>query len=204
MSSVLLRQENGEAEGWESRGVRRTMLEEPVQQRLDKFLAGVERRAFRMAQIAVGQREDALDIVQEAMVKLVSKYAARPEAEWGPLFQTILQSKIRDHYRRSQIRSRLFGWLDGSGEVAIAQAENLREPEPSRALASSGASAAICAALGELPLRQQQAFMLRAWEGLDTAQTARAMGCSAGSVKTHYARALARLREKLEDHHEGR
>lgn len=172
---------------------------------LDRFLAGVERRAFRMAQIATGHDDEAFDLVQEAMLKLVERYGMRDEAEWGPLFHRILQSKIRDWYRRTKVRSRWRLWLgrDEDGEEAGDPLDAIADtttPTADHQLKVKEASAALDAALRILPLRQQQAFLLRAWEELDVAQTAAAMGCSEGSVKTHYFRAIHTLRALLGNH----
>ena len=172
---------------------------------MDRFLAGVEGRAYRMAWIATGNREDALDIVQDAMLRLVKGYAGRPEAEWPPLFQRIVQSSIRDWYRRSRVRNRWRQWLgfgpdadDGGDPLETTIAS--QAPGPDGALAASHAIDALDAALRALPLRQQQAFLLRQWEGLSVAETAAAMGISEGSVKTHHSRAVQALRDRLEDH----
>lgn len=172
---------------------------------LDRFLASIERRAFRMAQIATGHDEDAHDLVQESMLKLVERYAVRDEAEWGPLFHRILQSKIRDWYRRTKVRHRWRLWLgrDEDGEEAedpLASIADGTTPSAEHLLKTKRAAAALDDALRTLPLRQRQAFLLRAWEELDVAQTAAAMGCSEGSVKTHYFRAVQSLR-KLLGHH---
>src|SRR5690606_32550625 len=119
------------------------------------------------------------------------------------LFHTILQSRIRDWYRRSSVRNRLRSWL-GSGdedeEDAFGQIPDPAGRTPEELLAASGGIEALQVALGELPLRQQQVFLLRAWEGLDVRDTAQDMRCAEGSVKTHYSRALATLRLKLGDH----
>ncbi|HKK04833.1 MAG TPA: RNA polymerase sigma factor [Gammaproteobacteria bacterium] len=172
-------------------------------QTLDGFLAGVERRAFRMARIATGSRDEALDIVQDAMLALAKRYGDREPAEWGPLFHRILQSRIRDWYRRQQVRRRVFGWLGGSddeqGDPLDAVADE-RTAGPAGEHAQTRFSEALERALRALPMRQQQAFLLRAWEGLDVAETARAMGITEGSVKTHYSRAVHALRDKLEGH----
>lgn len=172
---------------------------------LDRFLASVERRAFRMAQIATGRDEEAHDLVQESMLKLVEQYGKRNETEWGPLFHRILQSKIRDWYRRTKVRNRWRRWFSGNedGEDTDDPLESIADPAaPSveRQLQTKQAAAALDEALRTLPLRQQQAFLLRAWEELDVAQTAAAMGCSEGSVKTHYFRAVQTLRKLLGSH----
>jgi RNA polymerase sigma-70 factor (ECF subfamily) len=174
------------------------------QRKLDRFLSGVEKRAYRMAQLATGNPDEALDIVQDAMLKLVEKYGDRSEAELGPLFHCIMQSRIRDWYRRSSVRNRFRSWLgshDGDDEEDPLQL--LADPAgrtPEELLAARGGIEALDVALRELPLRQQQVFLLRAWEGLDVRETATAMKCAEGSVKTHYSRALAKLRQKLGDH----
>lgn len=169
---------------------------------LEKFLAEVEKRAFQIARMAVRDADEALDIVQDAMLRLARSYGARPEAEWRPLFYRILNNRIRDAQRRRTVRNRLFGWLPGmsmddgdSGDPYAAVPD--QSPQPREALMMNQAMQALEVALGELPQRQQQAFMLRTFEGLDVNDTAQAMGCSAGSVKTHYARAVHTLRERL-------
>lgn len=174
-----------------------------VEQRpaLDGFLAGVEARAFRMARIATRHDEDALDIVQDAMAGLATKYAHRPEQEWAPLFHRILQSRIRDWYRRAKVRRRLQAWLgvDGEeeGEDPLLQIPERESAGPEGQLREARRLRLLDDALRALPLRQQQAFLLRTWEGLDVKETALAMGCGEGSVKTHYSRAVHTLRARL-------
>lgn len=173
------------------------------QQILDRFLAGVQRRAFRMAQIATSNSEDAFDIVQDAMLNLVEKYADKPEQELAPLFFCILQSRIRDWYRRSSVRNRLRSWFTDDDSEDEDPFENIEDPASrsgEELLITQNSIVALNAALHALPLRQQQVFLLRAWEGLDVRQTATAMGCAEGSVKTHYSRALSALKEKLGEH----
>jgi RNA polymerase sigma-70 factor (ECF subfamily) len=175
-----------------------------LERTLDQFLKGVERRALRMAELATTNRDEAMDLVQDAMFGFVRHYAAKPPAEWTPLFYRVLDSRLNDWHRRRQVRSR---WLavftrdpedDESDE--IAQAPDLNDPGPLLRLAGSEAARDLDAALTRLPLRQRQAFLLRVWEGLDVAATASAMRCSEGSVKTHLSRALASLRRALEEH----
>jgi RNA polymerase sigma-70 factor (ECF subfamily) len=169
---------------------------------LDRFLVSVEKRAFRIARIAVRHDDDALDIVQDAMLQLARRYAQRPAEEWRPLFYRILQNRIRDCQRRRQVRAKLLSWLPGwkSDEDEVGDPyEGVADarPLPPELLATDQAMAKLEQALGELPGRQQEAFMLRNFEGMDVAQTAAAMGCSEGSVKTHYSRAVHTLREHL-------
>lgn len=158
-----------------------------------------------MAEMATGNRDDAMDILQDAMFKLVQNYAGRDPNEWGALFQTILQSRITDHYRRNAVRNRFRVWF-GKGEDdeeepdPIQQLEDEQGSRPDRELEKAVSMKTLDAAIRQLPRRQQEAFMLRAIEGLDVAETASVMKCSEGSVKTHYFRALAVLREKLEEY----
>lgn len=173
------------------------------QQTMDRFLAGVQKRAYRMAQLATRNSDDAFDIVQDAMLKLVEKYPDLPEAELPPMFFCILQSRIQDWYRRSSVRNRLRSWLgtgDDDEEDPLQQLEDPASRSAEQLLVTEDSIEALNAALLALPLRQQQVFLLRAWEGLDVRETAAAMGCAEGSVKTHYSRALAALRSKLGEH----
>jgi RNA polymerase sigma-70 factor (ECF subfamily) len=171
---------------------------------LNQFLAGVELKAFKIAQAALRHEDDALDAVQDAMLQLARAYADRPAEEWKPLFYRILENRIRDMQRRRTVRGRVLAWLPSRGEDddedadPIAQAPS-PEPQPVRRLEIDEAMGALQKALEALPRRQQQAFLLRSLEGLDVADTARAMGCSEGSVKTHYFRAVQTLRSKLGD-----
>lgn len=177
----------------------------PVAQAMDSFLATVERRAFRMAVIATRDRDEALDIVQDAMLKLARKYAQHPAAEWGPLFTRILQSTILDWHRRQKVRNRWRVILGGKrddddDEDPLEQQVAAMAPTPEAQLQQSNSIAMLEQAITQLPVRQQQVFLLRQWEGMDVAQTALAMDISEGSVKTHYSRAVHTLRNLLEDH----
>jgi len=174
----------------------------PVAATIEAFLASVERRAWRVAEIALHDPDEALDAVQDAMLRLVRHYSAKPAEEWPPLFWGILRRRITDLQRRRAVRNRIVVWtgrnVRGDEELPAWEAPDLG-PDPPRALASRQAFAAMSAAIRALPRRQQQAFLLRVLEGLDVADTARAMGCSAGSVKTHLSRAMDALRTQLED-----
>jgi RNA polymerase sigma-70 factor (ECF subfamily) len=172
---------------------------------LDQFLISVERRAFKIAQLGLRNDDDALDAVQDAMMKLVQSYASRPEEEWRPLFYRILSNRVRDMQRRRTVRGRIMAWFpardaddDGDEFDPIAQAPS-HDATPARRLELDEAIGVLETAVADLPPRQQQAFLLRNYEGLDVNATATAMGCSEGSVKTHYFRALATLRAKLGD-----
>jgi RNA polymerase sigma-70 factor (ECF subfamily) len=175
------------------------------QQQLNRFLAEVERRALRYAEIAIRDADDAMDLVQEAMIKLVRNYADKPEDQWAPLFYRILQNGIRDWYRRRAVRNRVMVWFGRGNEDndydPIAEAPDPAARRPEDQLGTEGALKELSAALERLPPRQREAFMLRTFEGLDVAGTATAMGVSQGSVKTHYSRAVHTLRDALGDHY---
>lgn len=169
---------------------------------LSAFLEGVERRAFKQAVYAVRDEEAALDIVQEAMLKLAERYGHRPVEELPPVFHRILQNAIRDWYRRQKVRSlwvSLASSLAPRGEpeegdlldtVADAQGE---AQAPGKSLEQAQTLEIIREELARLPTRQREAFIMRYWEELDVADTAKAMGCSEGSVKTHCSRAAHAL-----------
>lgn len=185
------------------------LLDEPlaaaqaVPTTLEAFLAGIERRAYRMAELHLGHREDALDAVQDAMLRLVRHYRDKPPEEWTPLFWGILRRRIVDLQRRRKVRSIVVGWFggghDGDGEELPAWDPADEAPDPLHRLGDAQSYAALVEALRALPRRQREAFVLRMLEGLDVAQTAKAMGCSEGSVKTHLSRAMQHLRDALED-----
>lgn len=172
------------------------------QNAMNGFLREVERRALRMAELATGNRDDAMEIVQETMLGLVKRYSDRPGDEWKPLFYRILSSRINDFHRRRAVRQRLLGFLAAPSDddadanpldnVSVGETEN-----PVQAIQREIANEAIMAAIGKLPGRQQQAFLLRTWEGFSVRDTSIAMGCSEGSVKTHYNRAIKALQKAL-------
>ncbi len=170
---------------------------------LDAFLAQIERRAFRMAELQLRHREDAMDAVQDAMLRLVRHYRDKPAAEWPPLFWGILRRRIVDLQRRRKVRSIVVGWFgggrDGDGDELPAWEPADHGPGPLERLHDVQSYADMAAAVRQLPPRQREAFMLRVLEGLDVAETARAMGCAEGSVKTHLSRAMHHLRDQLED-----
>ena len=177
-------------------------------QELSRFFADVERRAYKQALYAVRDEHAALDIVQDAMIKLAEKYGTRPVAEFPMLFQRILQNTIRDHYRRQKVRNTWTTLLSSLGTNDEGEEhdplESLRDDEnqtapaaPDDSLQQKQLIALIEQALALLPARQREAFLLRYWEGLDTSETAAAMGCTEGSVKTHCSRATHALAEFL-------
>jgi RNA polymerase sigma-70 factor (ECF subfamily) len=172
--------------------------------KLNRFFADVEKRALRIAEINVRDRDEALDLVQDAMIKLARNYADRPGDEWTPLFYRILQNRIRDWQRRQMVRNRVMVFFGRGSEDddydPIAAAPDPAGRTPDEELQSHEAMVSLEVAIGELPARQREAFMLRTFEGMGVSGTASAMGCSEGSVKTHYSRAVHSLRETLGEH----
>jgi RNA polymerase sigma-70 factor (ECF subfamily) len=170
---------------------------------MEAFLRDVERRAYRIAVVSVRDADESLDIVQESMISLVNSYSDRPSAEWRPLFYRILKNRIRDWQRRQAVRRRFTSFF-GSGEAderdPIQEAPGPAYDNPAARLETANAMDALAEALRSLPRRQREAFTLRNFEGMDVVETARAMGCSDGSVKTHYSRAIGKLREILGEH----
>lgn len=173
---------------------------------LSDFLVEVERRAFRQTVYAVRDEHAALDIVQDAMMKLAEKYGGHSPAEFPMLFQRILQNTMRDYWRRQKVRNlwtTLLSSFGGSGDegeerdpLETIDVEDDAD-EPSAQLARSQTIMLIEQALQKLPARQRQAFVLRYWEDMDVAETASIMGCSDGSVKTHCSRAVHALAIEL-------
>jgi RNA polymerase sigma-70 factor (ECF subfamily) len=172
---------------------------------IEAFFREVETRAYRIALLGVRDRDEAFDIVQDSMIRLVRRYARRPSDEWRPLFYRILQNRIRDVQRRRTVRSRVlsfFGGVEGEEYDPIVEAASPSADDPLERVVAGDAMAALERALAQLPPRQREAFTMRNFEGLDVAQTARAMSCTEGSVKTHYSRAVHKLRELLKEHGE--
>lgn len=179
---------------------------------LSDFLESVERRAFKQAVYAVRKDEAALDIVQDAMIKLAEKYGDKPADELPMLFQRILQNTIHDFFRREKVRNTWvslfssFGGNGGDGEGGddFDVLESLESEDGSEAAESSADKverqqtlSLIDAEIQKLPTRQREAFLMRYWQDMDVAETAAAMGCSEGSVKTHCSRATHALAQAL-------
>ena len=176
---------------------------------LSAFLASVERRAYKQAQFAVRDADGALDIVQDAMLKLAENYGDRPADELPLLFTRILQNTIHDHFRRQKVRSTwvtLFSALGGGREDdedsdPLETLEALAGSDGAESAADKVERSQVVAIIEEeisrLPARQREAFVMRYWEEMDVAETAAAMGCSEGSVKTHCSRATHALAKAL-------
>jgi RNA polymerase sigma-70 factor, ECF subfamily len=178
-------------------------------QEIAAFLAEVERRAFKQAMFAVRDEDAALDVVQDAMLKLTEKYSDKPPAELPMLFQRILQNTIHDHFRRQKVRSTWTTLLSALGqrdekdedfdplETLSAKSVSNATADPAAQLEQVRIMTTIEQAVARLPARQREAFLLRYWEELDVAETAAAMGCTEGSVKTHCSRAVHALAAML-------
>ncbi len=174
---------------------------------MSDFLASIERRAYKQALFAVRDDETALDIVQDSMLKLAEKYGDKPAGELPMLFQRILQNTIRDHYRRQKVRSlwtTLLSAFSSSEEEDFDLLETMQVEQgsympatPHGRLEQTQVLAIIENEVKKLPQRQREAFLMRYWEDMDIAETAAAMGCSEGSVKTHCSRATHALAAAL-------
>jgi RNA polymerase sigma-70 factor, ECF subfamily len=172
---------------------------------MEVFLKSVEKKAFRIIEIATGGADDTLDILQESMMAFVRRYSTKDESEWRPLFYKVVQNKIRDWFRKERIKRLFFFSMPPRQRE---ETENRLDPEDSRPdhnaadpltnIKTSQAMERLNMVLKQLPARQQQVFLLRAWEGLSTQETATAMNCTEGTVKTQYFRAVNRLKEGLE------
>jgi len=181
-----------------------------TKQEISAFLAEVERRAFKHAMFAVRDEDAALDVVQDAMLKLAEKYADKTADELPMLFQRILQNTIHDHFRRRKVRSMWTTLLSALGkgdekdddfdplETLPADTETNVSADPAQRFQQAQVMGLIEGAIAGLPARQREAFLLRYWEEMDVAETAAVMGCSEGSVKTHCSRAVHALAAALQ------
>lgn len=166
------------------------------EQQMDRFLQGVQISAYRMAQLACGQREEALDLVQDAMLRFATRYSDKPQEQWKPLFYRTLNTRIVDWHRRQKVRS-IVQWFGCTQEFEVADTSG---GSPERQHQQGQAVRQLDSVLKSLPEKQRQAIILRVWEELSTAETAVAMGCSPSSVKTHLARGLKTVRLQLGGH----
>ena len=178
-------------------------------QELSDFLSSVEQRAFKQAVYAVRDDDAAMDIVQDAMIKLAEKYGDKPVAELPLLFTRILQNRIHDWFRRQKVRNAwvtLFSSLGRKAEESddFDPLESLSAPDDSeihqdgaKQLEKSQLLQALESEITKLPVRQREAFLMRYWDELSITDTAKAMNCSEGSVKTHCSRATQTLAKAL-------
>lgn len=172
---------------------------------MDEFLASVEKRAFIMARSSTGDREAALDIVQDCMFRMVRYYSDKPFEQWLPLFYRILNNRITDHHRKRGW-NRLKQWFGNGNEEDAGTSPDVMEqipvntPGPEERIEDVQFGKKLQIALEQLSERQRQAFLLRQWQGLSVSETASAMGVSEGSVKTHLWRAVQSLRDSLQEY----
>jgi len=168
---------------------------------LEQFFMSYQKKAFTVARLSVSNDDEALDIVQDAMEKMVRYYSLKPANEWRALFFRVLHNQIVDWYRKNTVRNKLFFWKSSQSEDDGAEYwENVVCNEvdtPENDVGAMESAVIAQRVLKKLPLRQRQCFMLRQWEGLSTKETANIMGCSEGSVKTHLHRALQAVQQAL-------
>jgi RNA polymerase sigma-70 factor, ECF subfamily len=169
---------------------------------LESFLREVAVRAFRIARFSLRNDADAYDAVQEAMIRMATYYSGREAQEWPPLFYSILRNCVHDEQRRRRSRGSLLSWFArGSGTTPEDRVpvDGQMQGGPADQAETDQQLVKLEQALAELPARQREVFLLRNVEELDVAQTAKAMGCSEGSVKTHYSRAVHALRDRMRE-----
>ena len=178
-------------------------------QELSDFLSSVEKRAFKQAIYAVRDEDAALDIVQDAMIKLAEKYGDRPAAELPLVFTRILQNRVHDWFRRQKVRNAWVTLFSNMGKKNdenddFDPLESLSAPDDSeihqdgaQKLEQSQLLQALESEIAKLPVRQREAFLMRYWDELSITETAKTMGCSEGSVKTHCSRATQTLAKAL-------
>ena len=171
---------------------------------LSDFLVSVEKRAFKRTFYNVRDEEAALDIVQDSMMKLAENYGDKPSAELPMLFHRILSNTTLDWFRRKKTRNALFSNFaefesndtdeDFNLLESLSSSEDFQHSNSAENIFKSNEIVReIEKEIENLPPRQREAFLLRYWEELDVSETAAAMGCTEGSVKTHCSRAVHAL-----------
>ncbi len=179
-----------------------------TEQELSDFLLSVEKRAFKRSVFHVRNPDSALDIVQDSMMKLAEHYSDKPASELPMLFQRILSNCTLDWFRRQKTQKAYFsnfGDFQGSDEddnfdvleALESQNTNVGTESAETTVSRQQIFTEIEKEIQSLPARQREAFLMRYWEELDVAETAAAMGCTEGSVKTHCSRAIAKLSTTL-------
>ncbi|MBL8321626.1 MAG: RNA polymerase sigma factor [Acinetobacter sp.] len=179
-----------------------SVLKSTAESRLKNFMHEVTGRALVMMESATqNQHGMAMDLVQEAFISLHKSYADKSTEEWYPLFYTILNNKLQDWRRKEARRAQPFSFFRKvsleEDDIELNDVVDESTPNPFELIDQAVTAEEIQEAIAQLPARQQQAFMLRAWEGFDTHTTAQIMNCTEGSVKTHYHRAIQGLRASL-------
>lgn len=172
---------------------------------IDAFLESVEKKAYVIAYSACKDQQTALDIVQDAMFKMVKSYAGKPSEQWTPLFFRVLQNRITDQHRKRGV-GRLMQWFgtqssEENDSVDVVDQLPSQNLSPDQLANSEQLNDAMGSALSGLSPQQQQVVMLRLWQGLSVSETAQAMKISEGTVKTHLSRATQQLRGQLKEYH---
>ena len=184
-----------------------------LKRQLEAFLQSVERRALCMLELGTRQREEALDLLQDCMLRFVNRYADKPAADWPPLFFRVVSNSLIDWQRRRSVRNKVIAlgpWGRSNKGMSSKRQDEAQPVEfdapaaeterPDSIHARNDVMQTMNRALAALPTRQRQTFLLREWQGLSVAESALALGISEGSIKTHLSRAQARLREALHEH----
>lgn len=184
-----------------------TQPESSTSMTMEEFLISIEKRAYKMIELSVRDPGEAMDILQECMIKLVTHYQEHDCTQWKPIFYKMLQNKIRDWHRHQKVKNVLFFWRGEQDNTEVHWDSSRTEyrgelKTPTEQIEKDQQQADVLRALSELSVKQQQCFILRSWEGLSVAETASIMGCSEGSVKTHYFRAVSKIKQMLEFAHD--
>lgn len=177
-----------------------TLSDLSVQQKLDIFLRDQQKEAYAIALLNTRQPEDALDVVQEAMIAFVTAYQHKPQDQWKPLFYRILHNKMNDHHRKRKHWLKHFFQGSDSDQVAAEQAAEL--PSPAARLITAEQGQALVEQISQLPVRQRQVIIYRHWQQLSVGETAAIMQISEGSVKTHLHRAMQQIQSLKGVEHE--
>jgi RNA polymerase sigma-70 factor (ECF subfamily) len=166
-------------------------------QQLNCFFIAHEKKAYAIALMTLKNQDDALDVVQDVMIKFVEKYTLREHSSWTPLFYRMIQNRITDFHRQNTKRKKYFSFFSKDDEDRVENVADENYVTALKHIDNEMTISILQQALTELPTRQLQAFICRIWEGLSVAQTAQSMKCSQGSVKTHLFRALKQIRKHL-------
>jgi len=170
--------------------------------KLNQFFIAHEKKAYAIAFMSLKNQEDALDVVQDVMIKFVQKYSNKEESCWCVLFYRMINNRVIDFHRANVKNKKLFSFLTNNEESdeVLCDIEDSNQLDIVNQINNEMTISHLQVALDDLPTRQLQSFMCRIWEGLSVAETAQSMKCSQGSVKTHLFRALSNLRSKVNRH----
>lgn len=172
---------------------------------IDDFLKANEKKAFRKINYQIKNEYDSLDIVQEAMIKLVQNYQTNPIGEYSSIFNTILHNCLVDFLRKENLNKKYFKDYSNDAEeennYILFDSEmfnnNFYDKSIEEKIIDKDKMQQIMDAIQNLPTRQSEAFLLRYFDELSIEETAKVMNCSQGSVKTHCSRAIIALKSIL-------